>query len=209
MQKEDFITWRNISSPSFNEWLFFSLSSDYQSQHPDKRRPPELKWGSGFVGRRETFTLEHRPGQTRLILSGLLGNRQGAWSNLLNSASSVALFLFLCLSRLLTFSLRGAAAASFPIWRYLSHPLKALISHPPSPPPLFLSLPPSRSLSVGVCVPLRLQPVCPLGLPPPHISHQSVSTSLRQARHSVGYWAWKHTHTHDKCVTSCAFVLDP
>lgn len=27
--------------------------------------------------RRKTFTLEHRPGQTMLILSELLGNRQG------------------------------------------------------------------------------------------------------------------------------------
>ena len=27
---------------------------------------------------KRTFTLEHSPGQTRLVLSGLLGNQQGA-----------------------------------------------------------------------------------------------------------------------------------
>lgn len=106
-----------VSSCSFLKRLFFSLLPP----------GPELEWVSTFAGRRETFTLEHRPGLTRLILSGLLGNRQGAWSNLLNSASSISLFLFLSLSCLLTFSRR---AAVFPIWRYLSHPLKALISHP-------------------------------------------------------------------------------
>lgn len=106
-------------------------------------------------GRRETSTLEQRPGQTRLISSGLLGNRQGAWSNLLNSASSISLFFFLCLSRLLTFSLRAAA---FPICRYLSHPLKALISHPHSPhslsapPPLQSAILSSLSLSLCTCV---------------------------------------------------------
>lgn len=92
--------------------------------------------------RRKTFTLEHRPGQTRLVSSGLLGNRQGAWSNLLNSASRllyISLFLFLCLSRLLTFGL----CAFFPICPYLSHPLRrlsptlALLTLSLVPPPSF------------------------------------------------------------------------
>lgn len=90
--------------------------------------------------RRKTFTLEHRPGQTRLILSGLLGNQQGAWSNLLNSASRllyISLFLFLCLSRSLTFGLHAA----FPICRYLSHPLRCLSPTPPLLSSLFLCSP--------------------------------------------------------------------
>lgn len=182
-----------VSSCSFLKRLFFSLLPP----------GPELEWVSTFAGRRETFTPEHRPGLTRLILSGLLGNRQGAWSNLLNSASSISLFLFLSLSRLLTFSHH---AAVFPIRRYLSHPLKALISHPLSlsaPPPLqsgILSPPPPLRVYVLVCVSLsdlsqRVLSGC-AAVPPPHLSHQSVSSSLRQARASVGYWACTHTHTH-------------
>lgn len=99
------------------------VSSAHMSEHRRRRSRGRGKWKKRC--RRKTFTLEHRPGQTRLVLSGLLGNRQGAWSNLLNSASRllyISLFLFLCLSRSLTFGLHTV----FPICCYLSHPLRRL-----------------------------------------------------------------------------------
>lgn len=172
----DFIT----SSLFSNDWFYFAWNSQIINPNVPAHR-----------GRRQTFTLEYRPGQTRLILSGLLGNRQGAWSNLWNSASSIYLFLFLCLSRLLTFSL---GAAAFPICRYLSHPLKALISLSPSPPP-----PLCQSVCMCICVSLSDLRQCVLSgcaaVPPPHLSHQSVCNSLRQTRPSVGYQAHARTHT--------------
>lgn len=174
--------------------------------------------------RRKTFTLEHRPGQTRLVSSGLLGNRQGAWSNLLNSASRllyISLFLFLCLSRLLTFGL----CAFFPICPYLSHPLRRLsptlslsslsLSRPPS---LFLGTPQLPACDC-VCVqtsfslsPLRPPSISDLrqrvlsgcaAAPPPYLSHRDVSTALRQARPSVTYHTHTHTRAHKKNTQAC------
>lgn len=161
--------------------------------------------------RRKTFTLEHRPGQTRLILSGLLGNQQGAWSNLLNSASRllyISLFLFLCLSRSLTFGLHAA----FPICRYLSHPLRCLSPTPPLLSSLFLCSP--LCVCVWLYLLLSLLPILPppktsdsvssqacAAVPPPYLSHWAVSTALRQARPSVTYQAHNtctHVNTHTR-----------
>lgn len=191
----------------------------------EKRRRRRRKKGRGRWKkrqRRKTFTLEHRPGQTRLILSGLLGNRQGAWSNLLNSASRllyISLFLFLCLSRSLTFGLHAA----FPICRYLSHPLRRLS---PSLPLLrsltlfALTLSGAPQLPVCMCgyISLSLSLSHPpsisdlrqrilsgcAAVPPPYLSHRAVSTALRQARLTKHT---KHTRKHTHSHLDCDFVL--
>lgn len=81
------------------------------------------------------------------------------------------------------------------------------IRHPQSPPP-------SLCARVCVCVPLRPQPVCPLGLcsSATPTSFTPVCEYLPQAGQIfcrlLSTQTHTHTHTNDKCFTSSALVLD-
>lgn len=129
-----------------------------------------------------------RPGQTRLVSSWLLGNQQGAWSNLLYSASCLLyLSLFLCLSHLLTFVHHTA----FPICHYLllgclssSLSLVSSVLHswltcfPQLCLYVWLYLSPSYPLlilSTSQCIPSGC-----VAVPPLYRSHWAVRTALYQ-----------------------------
>lgn len=199
-----------VSSADMSEWRRRRRGRKKGRERWKKRR------------RRKTFTLEHRPGQTRLVLSGLLGNRQGAWSNLLNSASRllyISLFLFLCLSRSLTFGLHAA----FPICRYLSHPLRRLSPSLPLLSSLFLwspylyqALPSCLYVCVDICFslsfpsslhlrpqtayPLRLcGSATPISFTPSREYRPQAGQTFCDLPSTQNTHTCKHTHTN--CIT--------